>query len=155
MNGNDTFRIVVGVDGSVPSRQALDWAVTEAWFRRGFIRALTAWQMPAVLAGMDEALPWSPASLEQAARDIQARALKRLNTSDVVIRGDVREGHPARVLIDASRDADLLVVGSRGLGGFTGLLLGSVSNVVVRRAACPVLVVRPRGGAATEPDVSP
>jgi len=141
---------VVGVDGSVAARNALDWAVAEARLRRGRLHVVTAWQMPPVMAGMEEALPWTPQSLARAATNIQARALKRVDTGEIDISTEVQEGHPGQVLIDASRDADLLVVGSRGLGGFTGLLLGSVSTLAVRHAACTVLVVRPQDGTVPE-----
>lgn len=145
MGGEDRFRIAVGVDSSEESRFALEWAVTEARLRHGQVRAVTAWEYPPVTAGM-EAIIWDPAIFEPVARRMQTDALKGVDTEGVDVTGDVVQGPTVTVLLNASRDADLLVVGSRGYGGFTGLLLGSVSTQVVHHAACAVLVVRTRPG---------
>jgi nucleotide-binding universal stress UspA family protein len=142
MSGNDTFSIIVGVDGSAGSRLALDWAVGEARMRHGRVRAVTAWDYPPVTVGM-EGLRWDPDIFEQVARTTQADALKRVDAEGVSLTGEVTQGPAAAVLLKASKDADLVVVGSRGLGGFTGLLLGSVSTQTLNHAGCPVLVVRP------------
>ncbi|SDH47425.1 Nucleotide-binding universal stress protein, UspA family [Arthrobacter subterraneus] len=147
MDNGESFQVVVGLDGSDGSRAALGWAVSEARLRRGKVRAVTAWQPPAVTAGM-EGLIWDPASFEAAAKNEQTRVLKRVPAEDVPISRLLVQGSPAAVLLDASKDADLLVVGSRGLGGFSGLLLGSVSTHLIHHAVCPVLVVRPRQGSA-------
>ncbi|WP_346958350.1 universal stress protein [uncultured Arthrobacter sp.] len=149
MDGEDRFRIAVGVDGSAESRFALEWAVTEARLRHGQVRALTAWEYPPETAGM-EAVIWDPHVFGPAARRMQAETVKGVDTEGVNVTGDVVQGPTVTVLVDASKDADLLVVGSRGLGGFTGLLLGSVSTQVVHHAACAVLVVRTKPGV---PDV--
>ena len=146
MDPSEGFHVVVGVEGSAESRRALEWAVTEARLRQGHVTAVTAWESPAVTAGM-EGVIWDPTSFEMAARNEQARALDRVRADDIAITGLVISGAPARVLLDASKDADLLVVGSRGLGGFSGLLLGSVSAQLVHHATIPVLVVRPRQAA--------
>jgi nucleotide-binding universal stress UspA family protein len=143
MSGEDRFRIVVGVDGSAESRMALEWAVTEARLRHGQVRAVTAWEYPPVTAGM-EGMIWDPDIFEPTARRMQTDALQGLDTEDVPVTGDVVPGAAAAVLLGASQDADLLVVGSRGHGGFTGLLLGSVSTQAVHHAACAVLVVKTR-----------
>ncbi|HEX7827999.1 MAG TPA: universal stress protein [Mycobacterium sp.] len=143
MSHGDGFHVVVGVDGSTSSRAALDWAVSEAQLRQGHITAVTAWESPAVTAGM-EGVIWDPASFETAARNEQARMLDRVQADDIPITGLVITGAPAAVLLDASEEADLLVVGSRGLGGFSALLLCSVSTQLVHHAKFPVLVVRPR-----------
>jgi len=84
--------------------------------------------------------------LEQATRDVLDRTLHETlgDTPTISVSMVVVEGHPAPVLIDQSQDADLLVVGSRGHGEFTGMLLGSVSEHCVSHAACPVVVVRPK-----------
>jgi nucleotide-binding universal stress UspA family protein len=146
MSGEDRFRIAVGVDGSAESRSALEWAVTEARLRHGLVRAVTAWEYPPETAGM-EAMIWDPVIFEPAARRMQTDTLKGVDTECVDVTGDVVQGPTVTVLLNASRDADLMVVGSRGHGGFTGLLLGSVSTQVVHHAACAVLVVRTRPGA--------
>jgi nucleotide-binding universal stress UspA family protein len=137
---SDLFRVVVGVDGSPPSVDALAWGVTEARHRGGIVRVVTAWDYPAVVAGMEGVLDVS--HLEEAARRAQSIALGRVAHDDVDVSTELAEGSAARTLIEASRAADLIVVGSRGHGGFAGLLLGSVSAQVVRHAECSVLVAR-------------
>ncbi|WP_258060909.1 universal stress protein [Arthrobacter sp. 4R501] len=149
MGDGDGFRIAVGVDGSAESRFALEWAVTEARLRHGQVRAVTAWEYPPETAGM-EAMIWDSNILEPTARGMQTDILKGADTEGVDVTGDVVQGPTVTVLINASKDADLLVVGSRGHGGFTGLLLGSVSTQVLHHAACAVLVVRTWPGVLEE-----
>ncbi|GAA1784400.1 hypothetical protein GCM10009748_18050 [Agromyces lapidis] len=141
MREAEAFRVVVGVDGSRPSIHALAWAVREARLRRGTLRVLTAWDYPAVIAGMDGVLDVS--HIEDATRRTQSVALSKVAHDDVPVSAEVLRGSPGSVLVEASVHADLIVIGSRGLGGFGGLLLGSVSAQVARHAACSVLVVRP------------
>ncbi|MCO4255572.1 universal stress protein [Pseudarthrobacter cellobiosi] len=143
MGGDGGFRILAGVDGSVPSRLALEWAVTEARLRHGQVRVVTAWEFPPVAVGM-EGLVRDPDVFPQTARRLQNEALKRVDSEGVTVTGDVVQGNAADMLLRAAENADLLVVGSRGLGGFTGLLLGSVSTQVLHHSPCPVLVVRTR-----------
>ena len=143
MGGDGVFRIVVGVDGSAPSRLALEWAVSEARLRHGEVKAVTAWQFPPVTVGM-EGLVHDPEIFPQAARRLQDEALRRVDSGGVTVTGDVVQGNTAGVLLKAAGNADLVVVGSRGLGGFTGLLLGSVSTQLVHHSPSPVLVVRSR-----------
>ncbi|KRE72786.1 universal stress protein [Arthrobacter sp. Soil762] len=145
MSGNGVFRIVVGVDGSAPSRVALEWAVDEARRRNGEVQAVTAWQFPTVTVGM-EGLVQDPEVFSQAARRLQEETLKRVDSTGVLVNGEVVQGGAASVLLQAAEKADLVVVGSRGLGGFTGLLLGSVSAQLVHHSPSPVLVVRARHG---------
>ena len=137
----DVFRVVVGVDGSALSVQAMEWAITEARLRRGTVSVLTAWDYPAVVAGMEGVLDTS--HLEDATRRAQSIAMSKVAHDDVAVSAEVLRGFASAILIEASASADLLVVGSRGHGGFAGLLLGSITEHVVRHAACPVLVVRP------------
>ena len=128
-------RIVVGVDTSPSGMAALQWAVDLARATHGEVTAIHAWHLPAVyiysdqLAAQDEA--------ERALTD----AVKSAEAQDVTITGTFVIDGPAHALIEASKDADVLVVGSRGLGGFSGLLLGSVSPQVVHHAHCAVVVV--------------
>lgn len=143
MSSNETFQVVVGLDGSAQSLTALEWAVTEARLRHGQVRVVTGWQYPA-MATDTTGLVWDLESFEQVAEQIQTDALKNVAAEGVPISGQVLQGPPAAVLLDASRDADLLVVGSRGHGGFLGLLLGSVSTQMVHHATCPVLIIRPK-----------
>lgn len=136
-------RIVVGVDGSPASLQALRWAVQAA---RGWHTALlvvNAWRPTAVDA-------WAGYGDYPAPFDPRAEAEKTATAAVDTVCGpsrhpgtvvDAMEGPAARVLVDVSRDAVALVVGSRGRGGFTGLLLGSVSAHCAEHATCPVVVV--------------
>ena len=142
--GGDTppGRVVVGVDGSESSKQALRWAVRLAASEGSTIEAVTAWDYPPSFnAPVD--VNWRP--------DLDAETVMRETLDEVF--GDARpaeleervvHGSARTVLIDASRGASLLVVGSRGHGGFAGLLLGSVSSACSEHAHCPVLVLHDR-----------
>ncbi|MGV9728136.1 universal stress protein [Streptomyces albogriseolus] len=143
---DDQDRIVVGVDGSPSSREALRWAARQAALTGGTVRALTSWDYPQYHG----ALGWLPPSsgdeeaLETRAREDLTRCVEETLGArpPADVRTEVHYGTPAGVLLRAARDASLLVVGSRGLGGFAGLLLGSVAQHCVQHAACPVVVVR-------------
>ncbi|MFJ9775784.1 universal stress protein [Kitasatospora sp. NPDC101157] len=134
-------RIVVGVDGSPSSRQALRWAVEQARVTRGVVEAVTAWEYPATYGW---SVPVEPGGLAQAAGHALADTVAEVVGADrpVEIRERVQCGNAAQVLLEAAQEADLLVVGSRGHGGFTGALLGSVGQHCVQHAPCPVVVVR-------------
>ena len=140
MDATGTFLIVVGVDGSEQSLAALHWAVDEARLRHGTVRLITAWHYPPVPSTVEDS--GSNDSFHAAER-VQADALKAVDAEGVDIKGVLVRESPATALLDAAKDADLLVVGSRGHGGFAGLLLGSTSSQVAHHAPCPVLVVRP------------
>jgi nucleotide-binding universal stress UspA family protein len=145
----DAGRIVVGVDGSDSSKRALRWAVRQAELTEGMVAAVTAWDFPQ----FHGALGWlPPSSSDEAALADRARGELLAAVEETVgsrprveVRTEVRYGAPAGVLLDAARDASLLVVGSRGRGGFAGLLLGSVAQHCTQHAACPVVVVRDGG----------
>lgn len=134
-------RVVVGVDGSRSSRQALEWAFNEARLRGDTLEAVIAWHVPAQLA-----YPGAPTGLFDFAEaatqtlDRELDAVLEPGTTGVLRR--VEQGQAAHVLVEASRDAELLVVGSRGHGEFAGMLLGSVSQHCTAHAHCPVVVVR-------------
>lgn len=133
--------IVVGVDGSAQADRALAVAVDEARRHGSRLEILLAYApMPsAVVAGTHEGLD----ELRARARDNLEQVLARApSTEGLAVEATTVPGEAARVLIEASRHATVLVVGSRGLGGFSGLLLGSVSTKCVHHAACSVLVVR-------------
>jgi nucleotide-binding universal stress UspA family protein len=139
--------IVVGVDGSECARDALTRTATEVALRGARLRVVCAWEVsPAVYAGgfapgVDQGtLDGLRENAEAVVREAVAE-VERLQPS-VPCEGEVREGQPAEILLDAARDASLIVVGNRGRGGFASLLLGSVSQQVVHHAPCPVLVVR-------------
>ena len=142
MTSSDSFVIVVGVDGSEQSLAALDWAITEARLRRGEVRLVTAWYYPPLASTVGYGV--IDDTFKKDAEQELAKALTDVADAGVAVTGQVVENSPATALLDAARDADLLIVGSRGHGGFTGLLLGSVSSQVIHHAHCPVLVVRPK-----------
>jgi nucleotide-binding universal stress UspA family protein len=133
-------RVVVGVDGSATAQRALEWAVEEARLRLAVLEVVHAWNPPA-LAVPTMALDYG--IFDDAAHAIVAEALAQVDTSGLpgpVVRV-VEIGTGGRVLVDQADGADLVVVGSRGLGGFKGLLLGSVSHQVAQHAVCPVVVI--------------
>jgi nucleotide-binding universal stress UspA family protein len=135
--------VVVGVDGSNGARTALDFALHEARRRGASVRVVSAWQLPAVAyaGGYGPGDPELYSELEKDARDNAAHALERAHAGGVEITTIVREGSAAHVLLEEAADADLLVVGSRGLGGFRGLLLGSVSQQCAHHTPCPLVIV--------------
>ena len=142
MTNSNTFLIVVGVDGSEQSLAALNWAIAEARLRNGHVRLITAWYYPPMASTVGDGV--IDDSFRQAAELVKVDALKAVAAAGVDVTGEVVENSPATALLEAAKDADLLVVGSRGHGGFAGLLLGSVSAQVIHHAPCPVLVVRPK-----------
>lgn len=143
-------RIVVGIDGSEPSKAALRWAARLAPLLGCTIDAVTAWQYP-LLAGLNPGfanvgvMPDFAELLdtEQLAKDGLEETLQEVfgDHRPVGLATAVVHGQPAQALIEASADATMLVVGSRGHGGFAGLLLGSVSSACAEHAKCPVLVL--------------
>jgi nucleotide-binding universal stress UspA family protein len=137
-------RIVVGVDGSYCSEEALRWALDQARLTGQPVEAVISWSIPVTYGGMGgagaiAAFDWD-GDATGTLKDSVAKAVGSPGADRVSQR--VVAGHPAQVLLDAAADASLLVVGSRGRGGFKGMLLGSVSQEVIARAACPVVVVR-------------
>lgn len=144
--------IVVGVDGSPESKAALRWAIDEANLRSGGVLALYAWAYPTLggsFVPAEEPALYEGRLLQTAAEELLDGVVSEIERGGrVQVRRLVVEGDAAEALVDASEDADLLVVGSRGLGGVSGLLLGSVSGRCAREAACPVVIVR--GGRARD-----
>jgi nucleotide-binding universal stress UspA family protein len=139
-NPTATSRIVVGVDGSEPSKSALRWATSLAQQLGCTVQAVGAWQLP-LGAGMSAAVPdWDP---ESATRTVVRDTVRDVlgEHPPVAVEIAIREGNAAHVLIAAAERARILVVGSRGRGGFAGLLLGSVSTACAAHSQCPVLVV--------------
>lgn len=138
-------RIVVGVDGSDNGAAALRWAIAEMRLRGdgGDVEALMAWHEPLAGGTVPTMVALDMEQLEASYRahlDSVVGPVRESNP-DVEIKAYLGRGSAAQVLLDAAEDADLLVVGSRGHGGFIGLLLGSVSHQVVSHAPCPVVVV--------------
>ncbi|MDP1805193.1 MAG: universal stress protein [Acidimicrobiales bacterium] len=138
-------RIVVGIDGSQGARRALEWAVAEATLRDAHVVVVHAWLEPAAVAvgSVITAGGVEPEVFEDAAWRTVTELLAAVDTTGLPqgVETQVVAGAPARALIDASEGADLVVVGSRGHGGFTGLLLGSVSQQVAHHATCPVVII--------------
>jgi nucleotide-binding universal stress UspA family protein len=138
--GTPTGRIVVGVDGSPQSEDALRWAAAQASRAHAELRAVLAWELP-LGYGLTVRPETDWAAHGAALLDATVRrALEERDAAGVV--QEVVEGSPAGELLRAAEDADLLVVGSRGRGGFAGMLLGSVSRHVAAHATCPVVVDR-------------
>jgi len=139
-------RIVVGVDGSPSSREALQWAVRQAGLTGSTVDAVIAWHYPLTTDGFGMApVTVDGVGLEESAAKTLADAVAGLTDPPgpgVTINQLVIEGNTVQVLLDTATAADLLVVGSRGHGGFTAALLGSVSLNCVHHASCPVVIVR-------------
>jgi len=135
-SAGDRHRIVVGVDGSENADRALDWAAAQAE-RTGVVLEIRTSYGPGYVFV-------TPSEVDQAMRRVLDAATARAAkvAPKVVIEQKSHEGSPATDLIEASDGADLLVLGSRGLGGFRGLLLGSVSHQCSLHARCPVVIVR-------------
>ena len=137
----ETHRIVVGVDGSSVSERALEWAVGEARRTGASLHLVSAWIFPMALG---YALTATVHDVRQAARAIIERAAARVDelAPGLEVSAETPEQVPGPALVAASEGAELLVVGSRGRGGFEGMLLGSVSQYCTRLAKCSVVVVR-------------
>jgi nucleotide-binding universal stress UspA family protein len=140
--------IVVGVDGSPGAQAALEWAAAEARLRGAPLRIAHAWHLPAATYGSGGFVPpvgmsWDD-DLEAAARAGLDKVVDDASEllAGIEVERHLGEGPAAVVLTDAARGADMLVVGSRGLGGFKELLLGSVGHQCAQHAACPVVIVR-------------
>jgi nucleotide-binding universal stress UspA family protein len=139
--------IIVGVDGSGHSQRALEWAMREAAVR----------QVPLTVLTVNEAVRGYYSSMavyaDEPVRTEDARKLAQAETDEVLARLDeprpasvtvkAVHGFPVEELINAGKDADMIVVGSRGAGGFTRLMMGSVADQVAQHAHCPVLIVPP------------
>jgi nucleotide-binding universal stress UspA family protein len=140
--------VVVGIDGSDVAREAFRMALEEARYRNGRVRAVAVWHVPWPLLSV--ATPG--VDMDAIIKDLREDATQKLEETVEAFAGDaegvevirqVFEGQPAQALVEQSAGAALLVVGSRGLGGFSGLLLGSVSQQCAQHARCPVMIVKP------------
>lgn len=146
-DATDGERVVVGVDGSDPSRAALGWALTEARLRSATLEAVHAWEVPVIFGPVGVGFPYETGPIERAAHELidqeVDKALADTGTAGVTVERTVSANGPTTALLDAAENADLVVVGRRGVGGFQRLLLGSVSDHVARHAPCPVVVMPP------------
>jgi nucleotide-binding universal stress UspA family protein len=144
--------IVVGVDGSQESVGALAWAARYGAACGARIHALLAWHYPSAVGPSPPGV--APESITDEVEEEKSQQLMQAiaaGAPDAHVEPVIGYGHPAEVLVNASREADLLVVGSRGHGAFTGMLVGSVSLHCVNHAFCPVVVVRK----GTSPEAPP
>ncbi|MET9272130.1 universal stress protein [Kribbella sp. NPDC003557] len=139
-------KIIVGIDGSDAAREALEWAVAEAKVRGTGLVVVHAWQQPAA-ALMS---PYAPLladhdALAETARKTLADSLAMVDLTGLAHEPDLRivQGPAAPALLGTAQDGTLLVVGSRGRGGFVGLLLGSVSQQVAHESTVPVVIIPP------------
>ena len=141
-------RVVVGVDGSETARKAVRWAAREAKLRGMKLELVSASGVPISSYAYGYPLP---AVSEEMMKSVTERAEGHLAEALDEARAEAREvqietiaveGQPAKALVEVAKGADLLVVGSRGLGGFRELLLGSVSQQCAQHATCPVVIVR-------------
>ncbi|MEU5868254.1 universal stress protein [Nonomuraea sp. NPDC047529] len=136
--------VVAGDDGSAGSRQAMAYAVEQARARRARLHVVYAWQTPAVSPYWAAYSHLLADSFQEESRSARARVIPWRNENpDVEITDEQVRSHPVAALAEAAAAADLVVVGSRGRGGFSSAVLGSVSHGVLHHAACPVAVVRP------------
>ena len=133
--------IVVGIDGSPDSNAALQWAIDEARLRDCELVVVHAWSITALamLGSYGYALDAKPP--EEAGQALLDETMQRIAESGINTRSVLAQGSASHAIITAANEANLVVVGARGHGGFSGLVLGSVSNQVVHHALCPVVVV--------------
>jgi nucleotide-binding universal stress UspA family protein len=141
-------KIVVGIDGSEAAKNALRWALEEARLRSAEIVAVHAWEAPPAMPEPGPAPGFDLVGILPEVEEAGERLVKAVveevvgDDSDVTVEPVAIQGPAASVLVEAARDADMLVVGSRGHGGFTALLLGSVSQQLAHHAPCPLLIHR-------------
>lgn len=138
-------RIVVGIDGSEQAQKALEWAAREARLRKATLEVVYAWQAPMYVGyGIVAAPAFDVSDLRKAAVSRVEEAVAALDgdAAGVTIERRAIEGIAPEVLVEEAKGADLLVVGSRGHGGFAGLLLGSVGQQCAQHSLCPTVIVR-------------
>ncbi len=138
--------VLVGLDSSASAAQALILGLAEARLRGAVLNVLRAWSIRTAPRPADVPVQVMPSmeQFEQAVREDTQRIISEtIGAPETAVEIHVVHSPAPQALLTASRDADLLVVGHRGRGGFAGLLLGSVAEQCVRHAACPVLVARP------------
>jgi nucleotide-binding universal stress UspA family protein len=141
--GHSRERIVVGVDGSESSKDALRWAAHQAELTGASLEAVITWEISSGSVGFAVPIPSDYDPGASAKQTLDATVRDVLGESGALgVSARVIEGPPARSLLDVAKGADLLVLGSRGHGPFVGVLLGSVSEYCAAHATCPVVVIR-------------
>lgn len=147
---SDRQRIVVGVDGSACGAAALAWALRQAVLLGASLDAVACWQLPSMVsgaAGFGSYVDFSTVDLtgptaDVLDKDVAAAVGDVPGSGTVTVRTHVLNAYPVQALLQAAEGADLLVVGSRGHGELSGVLLGSVGLHCVTHSPCPVVVVR-------------
>ena len=137
--------IIVGIDGSTHSQRALEWAVHEAAVRQAPLRVITVYRTAVSYWGGPVIYAEDSTSAEKARQEAQEATEKALAQIGAAkpesVTVEALTGLPAEELIGASKDAEMIVVGSRGTGGFARLLLGSVTTQLTQHAHCPVVII--------------
>ncbi len=138
--------ILVAIDGSHNASRALEWAIEEAAIRKADLTVLTVHSVPATYwSGRPALLPGDEDTLDEVRKLAEAAVSKAVaaqgDSQPASVTVTAVHGFPAEAIIGASASSDLLVIGSRGSGGFGTLLMGSISSQVVHHAKCPVAVV--------------
>lgn len=133
--------VIVGVDGADDSVRALRWAADHARSLGAPLHAVSAYDVPTQFGPYGMAGWENPTDLKKHARTMLAETVRSTLGEDAQVVEVTVQGHPAKALVEMSPDAQMIVMGSRGRGGFAGLLLGSVSQHVVAHARCPVVVM--------------
>ncbi|KAA2261854.1 universal stress protein [Solihabitans fulvus] len=156
-NNEDRERIVVGVDGSPASTEALRWALEEAARRDAVVDAVIAWQSEPQLAGPQPvlALPYQqPEKIRDEHAEVLSETVTKTGVGDenLGVLQHVIAGWAPKALVDHARGASLLVVGSHGHSWITEKLLGTVSAYCVRHAPCPVVIIPAHTDADQQPD---
>jgi nucleotide-binding universal stress UspA family protein len=142
-SSNTTAGIVVGVDGSETSKDALRWAAREARRDGVGLRAIMCWRIPNAFYGGTVPRPIEHELAERSKVALDEMVQEVIGGDGLPgLSAEVIEGEAATELVKAAETAELLVVGSRGRGAFVGMLLGSVSDYCVQHSSCPVVVVR-------------
>jgi nucleotide-binding universal stress UspA family protein len=137
--------IIVGIDGSAHSRRALEWAINEAAIRQAPVTVLTVhqavagWSGPVAYPGDAELTDAARKKVRTETDNVLEKLAAGVRPPSVTV--EAVNGFPTAELLKAAADADMIVVGSRGAGGFTQLMLGSVSSQIVHHARCPVVIV--------------
>ena len=137
-------KIVVGIDGSEPSQRALEWAAEEARLRGAHLRVVHAWLEVFIDGTFTAPAVYERDAIEQGGREVLDKAVASIpdGSPELSVEAVLVHGQPEVVLLKEAEKADLVVVGSRGRGGFAELIMGSVSHRVVHHAPCPVVVIR-------------
>lgn len=151
IGSHQSQKIVVGVDGSTDSQVALDWALAFAG-PEDKIEVVHTWTRPRLPYGAGYTLDPAPfADSAQALLDVEMDRLRAGDANLANVTTRCVHGHPGIAMLHASEGADLLVVGTRGRGGFTGLLLGSTSTYLAHHAQCPLVIVPNKNEATEQP----